>query len=449
MAARDNGPAAGSASETLQTVLESAWDIQYAQPDRSCERARYALELARRLNDPGAAAQALLCIGYYQLRYASSEEAQATLAEAETLFADTNDRRGLLLVSNGFGRIQMLRGNVQAALAIFAGNLAETDPSITPLDRFFTLNGLAGCHWIRGDWAQSLAHSFEALGLLRGLDAKHQLAVLLTNLGGQLVDVGDFAAAHELLIEARTIAENFSHPRLLLELRANLAQCLLALNRPAEALAQAREIVASDPLDSIGAADANVLHAAAETFIANASWDEAAACLDRAHAIGIKFANADAGAVNAWLRGLLVYRKGLVHDALPMLKSAAQQIESTQLLTVKCKVFQLIASACAETGDFHLGYQYQQQHFKHHDRRQDIASQARYHALQIRYELSGLRTRGSEGERARLQGELAQAELEALNRALRDKMRQIEELKGQLRDRAASETATDPWRERS
>jgi tetratricopeptide (TPR) repeat protein len=423
--------------DSLDAVLESAWSIQYSQPHHSHERAKYALELARKIDDMSAIAKALLCIGYYQLRYAVPDEAEATLQEAARLFSAADDKRGLVLASNGLARLQMMRGDAQGALAVFLNNLAKTDPSITALDRFFTLNGLAGCYWVGGDWSRSLAHSFEALGLLRGLDANHQLAVLLTNLGGQLVDVGDYQAANELLTEAWTIAEHFSHPHLKLELRANLAQCLIALDKPLEALPHAREIAATDQLQALSAADAGMLHAAAETFIAISAWKEAMTCLDRSADIGAKFESQDVRAVNTWLRGLLAYRKGLVHDALPLLKSAALQIEGTQLLTVKCKLFQLLANACAEAGDFHAGYRYQQQHFKHHDKRLDISARARYYALQIRYELAALSGRNDEGERTRIQSELAQAELDALNRALRDKMRQIEELKGQLRDQAA------------
>lgn len=442
----ETAPAAAAGS--VQQLLASAWENQYAQPKHSHEQAQRALALAQEQQLAGPAAWARLCIGYYQLRYATPKEAQSTLFEAEKGFASIDDRRGLLLATNGFGRLRMMHGDMSGALVIFLKNRTETDAAITPLDRFYTLNGLTGCYWAQGDWAQSLAHSFEALGLLRGLNAKHQLAVLLTNLGGQLVDVGDFEAALELLTEALGITEGFAHALLQLGLRANLVQCLLALNRAEEALPLARELAGSDQLALVTAAEADILHAAAEAFIANGAWDDARVCLERGYAIGIKFDSTEVKAVNTWLTGLLTYRKGLVNDALPLLKSAARQIEATQLLTTKCKVFQLLATACAEAGDFHAGFQYQQAHFRHYDARLGIASRAHYYALQIRYELSSIREQRDQSEHLRIQSDLAKAELEALNHALHDKIQQIEELQGQLREQALRDPLTGLYNRR-
>ena len=61
----------------------------------------------------------------------------------------------------------MMEGDPKGAYDMFRAILEEEAGSLSPLDRFYTLNGIAGCCAALGDSPQSIGYLFEALGQVR------------------------------------------------------------------------------------------------------------------------------------------------------------------------------------------------------------------------------------------------------------------------------------------
>lgn len=379
-------------NEALDPRVSAAWDDQYRNPKASMQQALAVLSAAP---DSGHSdrtrAWAHLCIAYYKLRYESPTAAAAELDAAEGFLNGSSDGRARMVLGNGRARQMAMEGNIGGAIRLFTANLASTDAGIASLDRCQALNGLAGCHWEQGDWAQSLAHSFEALNLMRYASERHHLVALLNNVGVLLVTVGDFDTAQRLLREGIAIARDFVHPGLQQVLRAALIHCELDSGKAAQALPLVDEIRAFGEVASESSDAGEIIHAVAEAFIANRRWQEAEAELDAASALLTSHPKPELLAANTWLRGLLAYRQGQLRPAIELLTAAIGQLGEVTLPSVTCRAYRLLADAEAEAGDFEKAYQHHAAFFRHHEARLGIASRAHYHALTVRHELEQTR----------------------------------------------------------
>ncbi len=384
-------PSAAPQSEPDARVRR-AWDLQYREP-------RESLALAQQvLGDPAVTAEAArtrawahLCIAYYRLRYDSPAVAGESLDAAAEILADVADARARVVLANGRARKMVMQGDADGAIRLFNDNLSSREPGIAPLDRCQALNGLAGCYWDKGDWSQSLAHSFEALNLMRDAGETHHLAALLNNVGVLLVTVGDFEAAQRLLREGIEIARDFRHPGLQQDLRAALIHCELDAGRAAAALPLVEEIRGFGEVAPESANAGEILHAVAEAFIANGRWAEAMIELARAMEIGVRYERPEVVAINNWLRGLMAYRRDDLTLAIDILTKAVWQLGKLTLPSITCRAYRVLADASADAGDYEKAYLYHRAFFQHHEARLGIASRAHYHALTIRHELAQAR----------------------------------------------------------
>jgi len=414
----------------IRALIERAWEDQYAHP----------LEAHQ--------AWSHLSIGYYRLRYGDPTSARRSLDESLALFLTLGDRRGCLLASNGLARVKTVENDVEGALAIFHETLADTSDALTTLDRFYTLNGISGCYAALGDAPKALGYLFEALGLLRNVNARPQLATLLCNLGAELIVVGDYEEALKLLREAEGLAVEFRHPRLTLGVRSNLADCLTNLGRAPEALPLAREIMADPEGPLISSLESTIYQTAALVFVENAAWEDATEALDRAEQAARHYANRSAMASALWTRGIMQARLDDHDGALVTQEAARASLEPRSAIHIRCRIHEALAQLYARAGRHADAYASHREFFNQYEARLGLAARARYFAVQIRFELSRMREERDVAERQRRQSEEAKAKLETLNAALQDKILRIEELQSELQEQAVRDPLTNLYNRR-
>lgn len=386
-----------SADGDPRTLVDKAWEAQYANPRDSHAWAREALAAAGPKGDDATRAWALLTIGNYQLRYESPAQARASLADAEALFNTLADPRGAILARNSLARVRMMEGDAKGAYAMFRAILEEDAGSLSAFDRFYTLNGISGCCAALGDSPQSIGYLFEALGVVRTENARPQKAMLLCNLGGELVAVGDYEEALTVLQEAEALVAEVNHPRLRVGIIANLADCLVHLGRPADALPRARALMADPESPHISAAEGNVFTTAALVFLRNDCDSEAEAAI----ALAEREAAKHGGPCHVWalyLRATLLAKRGDLEGAIARMAEARTRFEERTPLLLCGLVLESLADLTARAGRHAEAFALQKEYFGVYERRLGMGTKARYYAVQIRYELNRLR---DERDRAR------------------------------------------------
>ena len=160
------------APTTCQALADKAWNAQYSSPRDSHAWASEALAEAEQCGDAACKALAHLTIGNFQLRYESPDEAQLSLKRAEGEFTALADDRGATLARTGLARVRMMQGDAKGAYDMYRAILEEEAGTLAPLDRFYVLNGIAGCCAALGDAPQSIGYLFEALGQVRTHNAR-------------------------------------------------------------------------------------------------------------------------------------------------------------------------------------------------------------------------------------------------------------------------------------
>ncbi|CAG0950146.1 Response regulator PleD [Burkholderiales bacterium] len=378
-------------SENMSLSAHRAWEMQHAQPAQAHALASEALANAQAQGDALAASWARLTLCYLRLRQEDYAAARDDLVAAAEVFARHGDARGHLLASNGLARLAMLEGDLENALASFRANLREDGGTLSALDRFYTLNGVAGCFAALGDAPQALAHLFEALEALRSIDAKPQLAALLTNLGSTLMAVGDLDEARRSLEEAAQLAKTLRHPRLNLEIAANLAECLLHLGLAKEALPLARRLMRDPEALTAANREGNVFTAAALVFLANGRTADAGEALTRAETLADKHASPEARVWTLYLRGLGHALRGERGQAIARLGEARQQCTAHTPHRLRGFILEKLSAILAEASRYQEAYELHRAFFAVYEERLGLAARARYHALQLRQELSRLR----------------------------------------------------------
>jgi diguanylate cyclase (GGDEF)-like protein len=386
-----------TATGDIRALADRAWDAQYSSPRDSYAWAREALAAAEEKGDAACRALSHLTIGNYQLRYESPAQARPSLTAAEQEFTALQDARGATLARTSLARARMMEGDAKGAYDMYRGILEAEAGILAPLDRFYVLNGIAGSCAALGDAPQSIGYLFEALGQVRTHNARPQTATLLSNLGGELVAVGDYEEALSVLQEAESLVAELQHPRLRVGIAANLVDCLVHLGRAAEALPRARAIMADPEAPFISAPEGNVYTTCALAFLRNGCDDEAEAALSSAEREAAKHG----GPCLVWalyLRAMLLAKKGDRDGAIARLQEARTRFEERTPLLLQGLVLESLADLSAQAGRHAEAFALQKEYFQVYERRLGMGTKARYYAVQIRYELNRLR---DERDRAR------------------------------------------------
>ena len=151
-------------------------------------------------------ARARLLEWYALDRLGEVEKASVAAEEARTLYARSEDRRGLASALNAIGGIHHLRGDLEKTRAAWQEALSIRRQIGYRSGVAASLHNVGLVRWEQGDLAEARRSLQEGYDIDRELGDRPVLAPDLQDTAGLLVDMGDLATARKLGTEALALA---------------------------------------------------------------------------------------------------------------------------------------------------------------------------------------------------------------------------------------------------
>ena len=429
------------ASRALRLARE-AWKLLHIDSARATALADEAL--ARAGSDAVAEGWAHLARGIHLLYFARPKIAAVELRAAQRLFDQQGDRAGHLLAEAGLARGLWREGRYDESLAIV---LALRDEGLAVLrheQRGFLLNTIAGCYSARNQSEQAFAYMYQALRDAPPARGHGYDAVLHCNVAHELLQLGDY---HEALKHVEAGLARFDvakNPRLASVLWINRIIVLTELGRASEALPDIERVCAL-PADASGrgALTAHFETMAIAALVAGElglgrTLVERARQVEREPIVEEQLEVAVAEA-------LLARADHDLARAAVALECARERAEAGDLgvsLRVRCAVHLLRSQVFEALGDAPSALAAMRQWQALVQARAELASRAHYQATALQTEVLLLQQKLDEKDAQRRATERARAELEATNRALRQKMDEVQTLQEALRQQATRDVLT-------
>jgi diguanylate cyclase (GGDEF)-like protein len=423
-------------STAAEPAARAVWDAHFRAPEAGVARARAMHATA---TDPGERGWLALTLAFDALFFASQPAvAQPLLDDARASFTRAGDRRGELLCDIGLARIAINEGAPIAARERLCALEAGVRRTLSPQDLFWFLVVMAAAHFFADAFDEAIRDLYEALDVLRTVDARAKLPAIMSNLAAALVAVGGYAPAAELASAALAALAD-GHPQLVLFARANLAEALAGLGE----YARAAEVVDAMLVDAAAASrtpEQNHWFAiAAEVYAHEGRGDDARRVARAAREVHDAFPAGYNDVHALWAEAVVAdARDG--DDALEMLEAAADAAARHRYPAVLCKALARLAERHAARSDFERAYQASRRLLDAQSSRLSHRASARYVQLRHEYELRHVRSERDRELEKRRETEAMNAELARLNADLQHKMIQIEALQAQL----AVEVLHDP-----
>jgi diguanylate cyclase (GGDEF)-like protein len=439
----DISPARSSvtASPALR-LARKAWRLQYPDARRSLALAEQALARAAAGGEIGAEGWARLARGFHRMRYSTAREAAQELAAAQRCFEATRDRAGEILAMVGIGRCWLMEGRYRESLDLVLPLRAEGLRILRQEERGMLLNGIAGSYSALGESAEAFAYMYQALRESRAARNHGFDAVLSCNLAHELYQLGDYAEALRYIEEGIERCQYLDNARLLSVLLVNRIVCLTDLGRPREALPDIRRLLEL-PADATGRGlqgasfESMAIAAlrAGERPLGHRLVERARESLvhDAVNDERIELMVAEAEALRA---------DGNPAEAAAHMERALPLPSEGPSLRVRCLFFETLADLHQRVGNAALALQHLRAWQALHVERARRASQARYQAASLQTELLRIQRERDAIDARRRATERARAELEAINRQLSQKVREVQSLQTELRQQAVRDFLT-------
>lgn len=424
----------------IDSLNDIAWASQYTNPAVTLDHALRCITLATNAAYRRGLAYALLNKALYEIRYRTPKQAEITLREAESHFADLDDRRGKWLVRAGFAGILINLHEYDAAQGLLEKILAAPEEDHQPLDAYLALYRLGYLHFFRGEVQEGLRYYYKALTLVQRERSLPLSCRALSDLGSAQMELGNYTEARELLEQAyaicRSVQVSFSHL-----IAGNLASVHLEMGNTEAALA----IIEHDfpaPNQYFQSGEAAFLQVVAAQAYANLGrWDEAEAlALD-----GLRQAQQHdhVEVVNQclWMLGVIACGKGNAQQGIEWLLQAEQGFGDFKGVFYVLHVYDALARAYASLQRFDLAYDYLRLYQRQYESSLGASSKARFFTLQIQHELAQF-------ELERDYALQQQLKLESLNNELQRRVDEVERLQAALREQAVQDPLTGLYNRR-
>ena len=146
-------------------------------------------------------------IYYYQNNWNKSE---SEFLEAETLFLDADNAKGLAAIYNNLGSLAMLQGKWSKSETLFLKSLEYEK-------KRYSLKGISGCYSNlgylfegKGDYQKSLYYLNEALKIQKLLDNREVITKIYNNIGVTYMDNGEYDKAADAINQLLEISIKFN-----------------------------------------------------------------------------------------------------------------------------------------------------------------------------------------------------------------------------------------------
>jgi diguanylate cyclase (GGDEF)-like protein len=435
-------PATMSEATPARRLATRAWRLLHTDAPASLAAAQRALARARTDADTLGEARARLALGFHALYFASPEEAAVELQAAAEGFAVGDDRAGEILAIAGQARSLWRRGHGDAAMALLLPLRDEGLALLRHEQRAVLLNAIAGCHSAQRNSEQAFAYMFEALrgaGPTRGHGFD---AALHCNLSHELMELGDLDQALAQIERGLDRCQHLANARLEAVLRINRVIVLTELDRPGEAWPDVQRLLALG--EAPGGRGTRALHFEALAIAAYRSGRNAEGDALLAQALPLQPTMlADERLDLAVAQALQAQHQGRLADAVALLRqAAAEPMAPTAGLRAQAQLAQALSLALEQAGDIAAALAQLRRWQALDAERSRLASRARYQAAALQTELLTMQHRLDESRARQQASERARAELAAANRALSQKIEEVQALQAALREQATQDALT-------
>jgi len=431
------------ASEAQRLALQ-AWKLLHIDSARAIALADQALTKAVARSDAAGEGWARLARGFHLIYFARPRDAAPELQAAQQIFERLGECSGRILAQTGLARGLWREGRYDESLQLV---LALRDEGLAVLRherRGLLLNTIAGCYSARNESEQAFAYMYQALRDAPPARGHGYDAVLHCNLAHELMQLGDYDEALKHVEAGLARFDHAKNPRLASVLWVNRIIILTELGRAAETVADIERVCAV-PADATGR---GTLTPHFETM-AIAAFSAGRTELGRELVERARHVEREP-IVEELLE--LALAEALLARAEGDLPRAAQQLEAARdraaagdlgvSLRVRCAVHLLHSQVLEAQGDAAaaLAKVREWQHLS--QERAHLASRAHYQAAALQTELLLLQHQLDEKDVQRRATERARADLEAANRALSQKMGEVQALQEALRQQATRDELT-------
>ena len=416
----------------------SGWELHYADPDRAHELASAGMQA----DDPSVSGWSQMLLTAHAQRFGQPAEAETHLAAARGIFGEHAGPRVRWVLRALAANQKFIEGNMAAATSMSEGLVSDPPPPGHEADLHMVYAILSFCHRRLGNFEIGLRWLFTDLALVRELDLKPQLAIVLLNLSAYLMSIDEWRDADVQLRQAATLTSGFNNAVLARRIELNLAMCARFLDDDQRALELTHHVLA-DPRTDAGSAF-SLYGNAASLYVKLGRVDEARDAQARAWAL------ARSDPIPLWLANchycdaqiaLAVDDTAQAIESLRKAAAYAQQVTEVQV-AVSPPILRLLAESYARSGDYERAYQTHRRFFAEHESRLGYTRQARFFAERMRHEVETLRLERDQARALQRQSEVAKAQLAEMNSQLATHIAEVEALQKLLEEQAIRDSLT-------
>lgn len=417
--------------ERVGTLVGEAWTRRYDDPDRALELAAAGLALATSFGDTGGVAAALTAQAFALFRLARLGEARESAERSRDLCRQLGDREGLARALNTLGMVYGESGELLGALGAFLNAEALYSELADTAGKANALNNVGNTYSYLGDYVNALDYYQQSLTVCREVHLPEAQVRALVNIGVTYYELKQFQEALEYLERAlAAVPDPDAYTRALcfLNLGRNyqqIGQPELAQTHLERGLALSRELgdllTVASALDSL----ADLSLAAGETSAARAVLEES---------LKLKEGTGDLKGQSETLLLLATADRcsGDLEGAAARLGRVLELSERVGNPLERYEAFRQLSEVHERRGALQEALTYYRQYSELHEQVARGTVSQQLQGLRLRFEVSQAARehelyRQKNAELARLN-----ADLEALNRALREADREKTRLLAEL-----------------
>ncbi|GAA4019831.1 diguanylate cyclase [Actimicrobium antarcticum] len=385
----------------------------------------------------------LLSVLFHSGEYDKSE---AMCTPLPAMFKSLNDPEGGMTAAVCLGAIATRRGDFASSASHLesARQLASQIPD--SLNKFSLYNRLGIDALSRGDISAGPRNFLLALDIAERFGTASHRVNMLSNLASCQHDLSNDEDAIPLLVEALEIIHNehlFAQQPLV---SGNLAMCLLATGKVAEALQVITPFFNVADMDIDDKAFIYSIGAHASILLKN--LDRAKSLLDQAHEFALIGDNYEEQ-MHAWLvRGMLDMAAGRVRVALVSLNHARALLSYTRNPFYQQQIFKGLATIHARLGKWKNAYTYLEQYQGHVEVSNKSAHDSRLLMRHLESEMKTLKEERDIALEKHAAREAENQKLEVLNKELTHQIDHVNALQSSLQEQAIRDHLTGLYNRR-